>query len=273
MNCNAMHMEANTTLTVCVLIDGKEILLCNEEVAKRILTGWTNVEPKRLQALNETTFLATLAVGILAEEIGTVIERIDNWLGKSVVIMCNEVTVAQLPHVFKHAGHISGVDSVDFNHRTDDLHSDSLQSVHNGHHSPVTSPVALGAIGQPILNKIPGIPQFSGTKREKDIVWFKQWYHPISDAHKNFSEQLVRAAITKSCVGDAADAMCYLPPGATMDDILEKCKWLYGSTESSNTLMQEFYCIPQGKSEKVQTFVLCLEWAPKAIKQQPLCYY
>ena len=37
MNHNAMPMEANTTLMVCVLIDGKEILplaLCNEEVKK-----------------------------------------------------------------------------------------------------------------------------------------------------------------------------------------------------------------------------------------------
>ena len=32
--------------------------------------------------------------------------------------------------------------------------------------------------------------------------------------------------------------------------------------------MQEFYGIVQGKSEKVQTFVLCLERALKAIKQQ-----
>ena len=85
MNCNAMPTEANMTLMVCVLIDGKEILLQalhNEEVTKGVLTWWTNVEPKRLQALNETTFLATFAVGILAEEIGTAIERIDNWLGK-----------------------------------------------------------------------------------------------------------------------------------------------------------------------------------------------
>ena len=57
-----MPMEANMTLTVCMLINGKEILLqalCNEEVVKGVLTGWTNVGPKRLQALNETTFLAT----------------------------------------------------------------------------------------------------------------------------------------------------------------------------------------------------------------------
>ena len=92
------------TLMVCMLIDGKKVLpqaLCNEEVAKGVLMGGMNMEPKRLQTLNETTFLATFAVGILAEEIGIAIERIDNWLGKPVVITCDEVTVAQLPHVFQ----------------------------------------------------------------------------------------------------------------------------------------------------------------------------
>ena len=100
-----------------------------------------------------------------------------------------------------------------------------------------------GAAGPTILNK-------------NDTVGFKQWYHTISDAQKNFNEQLVRAVITKYCLGDAADAMCCLPPGATLFDILENFKWLHGSVESSNTLMQEFYRIAQGKSEKVQTFVL-----------------
>ena len=69
----------------------------------------------------------------------------------------------------------------------------------------------------------------------------------------------MRAAISKSCVGDAADAMCCLPPGATLDDFLEKFKWLYRSVESSDALMLEFHHIAQGKSEKVQTFVLYLE--------------
>ena len=150
----------------------------------------------------------------------------------------------------------------------DDLHSDSFQSVQSGHHSQAVSPTALGAIGPTILNKILGIPHFSGTEREKDTVQFEQWYHAISDAQKNFNEQLVRAAITKSCVGDAANAMCCLPLGTTLDDILENFKWLYGSVESSDTLMQEFYHITQGKNEKVQTFVLHLERALKATKQQ-----
>ena len=72
------------------------------------------MEPKRLQALNETTFLATFAAGILAEEIGITIENIDNCLGKPVVITCDEVTAVQLPHVLKYVQHISGADSVVF---------------------------------------------------------------------------------------------------------------------------------------------------------------
>ena len=42
MNWNAMPMEANMTLTVCMLINGKEILpqaLHNEEVMKGCLQG------------------------------------------------------------------------------------------------------------------------------------------------------------------------------------------------------------------------------------------
>ena len=62
--------------------------------------------------------------------------------------------------------------------------------------------------------------------------------------------------------------MSCLLPGATLDDILEKFKWPYGSVESSDTFMQEFCRIMQGKSEKVQTFVLQLERPLKAIKQQ-----
>ena len=59
MNQNAKPTEVNTTLMVCMLKDEKEILpqtLYNEEVTKGVLTGCMNVEPKRLQTLNETTF-------------------------------------------------------------------------------------------------------------------------------------------------------------------------------------------------------------------------
>ena len=67
---------------------------------------------------------------------------------------------------------------------------------------------------------------------------------------------------------DAADAICCLPPRVTLDDIIKTFTWLYGSVESFDTLMQKFYQIAQGKSERVQTFVIHLEWALKAMKQQ-----
>ena len=135
-------------------------------------------------------------------------------------------------------------------------------------HSYAGGSSVQGVSGNPILNKMPGLPQFSGIEREKDTVRFEQWLHSISDARKTFNDQWVRAAINKSSVEDAAVAICCLPPGATLDDIIEKFKWLYGSVESCDTLMQEFYQIVQGKGERVQTFVLCLEQALKAIKQQ-----
>ena len=63
----------------------------------------------------------------------------------------------------------------------DDLHSDSLQSVESSYHSHADGPTVLRALGTTILNKILGIPCFSGTEREKDTVHFEQWYHAISD--------------------------------------------------------------------------------------------
>ena len=155
--------------------------------------------------------------------------------------------MVQLPHVLECVWHISRADLVVFNPKTDDLHTDSLQIISNQPHSLIISPAPLKPIAQPLLNMIPGMPQFSSTERERDTVQFEQWCHAISDASRNFSEPLRRDAITKSCVGDAADAMCCLSPGATLDIILENINGLYGSVESSDTLMLEFYCIAQAK--------------------------
>ena len=259
--CSNLNMsETNsaqtvTMLTVCVLIDGREILpdvFHNEDVVKGVLMGGIDVEPRSVHALNETIFLVTYSSGILAKGIGSAIEKIDEWLGKPVVITCEEVTTAQLPQVIEHACHTPRVESVVFNTRLDEMKSDSNPSVHS-YAAMNGSPSVQGVSGTTFLNKMPRLPLFSGTEREKDTVRFEQWLHSISDARKTFNNQWVRAAINKSCVGDAADAICCLPPRATLDDIIEKFKWLYGSVESFDTLMQEFYQIVQGKSERVQT--------------------
>ena len=157
-------------------------------VAKGVITGWTNMEPKRLQALNENHLLSYIcSAGILAEEIGVAIEKIDNWLGKPVVITCNEVTAwYNFPMCSNvHNVSVQKSDSVVFNPKTDDLHSDSLQTIPNEPHSLMVSPAPLKPVDQPVLNMIPGMPRLSGTEREKDTVQFEQWYHAISDAHRN----------------------------------------------------------------------------------------
>ena len=102
VNMNVVWTETNTMLMVHMLIDGKEILplpLQNEDVTKGVLMSWTHVEPRNVHNLNETTFLVTYALGILANKIGSAIEKIGDWLGKPVVITCDEVTLAQLPGV------------------------------------------------------------------------------------------------------------------------------------------------------------------------------
>ena len=113
---------------------------------------------------------ATYASGILAEEIGSAVEKIEDWLGKPVVITCDEVTTAQLPHVIEWAWHTNGVQSVVFNTRVDDMQSDSNQSVKTGYQSYVGGPA----------------------------------------------------------VGDVVDAICCLPIGATLDDIIKNLNGYMG---------------------------------------------
>ena len=111
VNMNAVSTELVNMLTVHILIDRKEILqhvLQNEDVTKGVLMSWTHVEPRSVQVLTETTFLVTYASSILNIEIGSPIEKIEDWLGKPVVIMCDEVTATQLPQVIELAWHTMG---------------------------------------------------------------------------------------------------------------------------------------------------------------------
>ena len=79
MNINAMLTEPVTTLTVCILINRKEILphaLCKEDVVKGVLMSWTHVKPRNVRAPNETTFLVTYSAGILAVGLGMLLRRL-----------------------------------------------------------------------------------------------------------------------------------------------------------------------------------------------------
>ena len=135
-------------LTVCILINGKDILLDvfrNEDIMKGPLVSGTHVEPSSVHALNETIFLVTYPSGIWAEDISSAIQKINEWLGKPVVITCDEVTAVQLPQVIEHACHTTGVESVVFNTRLDEMRSDSNPSIQSGYHSYAGGPAVSGA--------------------------------------------------------------------------------------------------------------------------------
>ena len=74
-----------------------------------------------MYALNETMFLVMYLLGVLADDNGSAIEKIDKWLGKPVVIMCDEVTAVQLPQVLEWACCTTGVETVVFNIGLDDI--------------------------------------------------------------------------------------------------------------------------------------------------------
>ena len=51
----------------------------------------------------------TYSSGILAKEVWSAIEKINEWLGKPAVIMCDEVTAIQLPQVIEHVHCTTGL--------------------------------------------------------------------------------------------------------------------------------------------------------------------
>ena len=64
---NSMSTELVTTLAAYILVDGKDILpdvFRNKEIAKGVLVCGTQVKPRNVYDLNETTFLVTYPSGI-----------------------------------------------------------------------------------------------------------------------------------------------------------------------------------------------------------------
>ena len=83
--------------------------------------------------------------------------------------------------------HTTGVESVVFNTGLDEMRPDSNLNVLSGYHSYAGGPAVPEASGTSFLNKIPGIPCFSGSEQGKDTVQFEQWIYSISDTRKHFS--------------------------------------------------------------------------------------
>ena len=81
------------------------------------------------------SFLVTYSSGIVAEDTGSAIEKINEWLGKPVVITCHEVTATQLPQIFEYACHTTGVESVVINTEFDEIQTEPSCSIQSEYQS------------------------------------------------------------------------------------------------------------------------------------------
>ena len=76
----------------------------------------------------------------------------------------DEVTATQLPQVPECACHTTGVEHIVFNTGFDEIQNESIPSIPSEYQSCAGGPAALGASDTTFLNKMPGIPWFSGSE-------------------------------------------------------------------------------------------------------------
>ena len=109
-------------------------------------------------------------------------------------------------------------------------------------------------IGTPKINTFSGDITLGKTE-----VSYKQWNHEVLCIKDHYPELVVWESIMKSLKGAVADMAWYMGPTAGVSDILEKLSVIFRTIASFDMLMQNFYKIIQGNSEKVPSFATRLE--------------
>ena len=116
-------------------------------------------------------------------------------------------------------------------------------------------------IGTPKINTFSGDITPGKTK-----VSYKQWNHEVQCIKDHYPESVVWESIMRSLKGAVADMARYMGPTACVSDILEKLSVIFGTVASFDVLMQNFYKITQGSSEKVPSFATRLEGTQNQIR-------
>ena len=88
---------------------------------------------------------------------------------------------------------------------------------------------------------------------------FEQWSYELQTLKKTYSESALREGIQRSLNGAAADTVCNMGPGASLDNIIKKFSIIYGNVKSIDLLMRDFYRADQGKDETVTSFATQIE--------------
>ena len=117
------------------------------------------------------------------------------------------------------------------------------------------------------IGKPPKFSQFSGeVPVPKGEVSYEQWKYEIVCTQGMYTEVLITEGIRRSVRGQAADMARFMGPNVSPTEILKKLDVIFGRIATVDTLMQEFYKLVQGKTEKVATFAGRLEDALNHIR-------
>ena len=99
----------------------------------------------------------------------------------------------------------------------------------------------------------PQLPYFSGAGKDGT---FGRWKYEVQCLIEDgtYSPPTVISAVRRSLRSPAADVLSWLGVKATTGDILSKLTSIYGSVQSGDTLLEQFYSKPQLKGES------CAQW-------------
>jgi hypothetical protein len=109
---------------------------------------------------------------------------------------------------------------------------------------------------------LPRVPIFSGsTPTKSDHVPFEVWYHELQCLlkQKKYSTQTILNAARLSLRGEASKVAVRLGTEATVEQLIEKIRHLYGSVDSGEELLAKFYSANQTKDETVVQWSCRLE--------------
>ena len=142
----------------------------------------------------------------------------------------------------------------------DDIKTSSARSLAGG---------AQRRDGVYLMEQLPRVGSFSGEKpTPKGEIDFKTWKSDVTGNLQNYPETSLRPGIRSSLRGNAKELLEGLPDGASVHQILEMLTKQYGTVESSDQLLGNFYQMSQNKGEEIANFAARLVGALNKIQKR-----
>ena len=142
---------------------------------------------------------------------------------------------------------------------------EAANSGHVGAHLSSTSTV------RGLLNKPPKFSNFSGEEpTPKNEVGFEAWLFRVQSVIRQYTKAALKEGILRSLTGGAANAIRFLGPESGVGDILDRLEHQYGSSDSSHTLLHEYFQITMEKGETINNFSIRLEGALNKVRRKAL---